>query len=124
MWWVFTVLSLFPASRSILLARASNPAYVSGPPLFKNDVVETSANHDESVVPPSNVRLAPLDLVIADTASTLASLPMLQYKEAEGCSREGTHSEMPGTPKGPGRVSESSSSPANKQPRKMKASDF
>ncbi|CAI0385961.1 unnamed protein product [Linum tenue] len=74
----------------------------------------------------------------------------LQYKEAEGSSlREGTtYSEMPGTPKdrtfipdamsfggntclcatflvkGPGRVSETPSSPANKRPRKMKASDL
>ncbi|CAN0870865.1 SWR1-complex protein 4 [Linum grandiflorum] len=288
----------YTASRSILLARASNPADVSGHPLVKvrsscssfpqilaeakkiteariaargtdesvtpvaeNDFVETTVNHDESVMPPSNVRFAPSDLVIADTASTLASLRMLpvylrsyaleqmvqqassisgirtikrveqtlhdlritlkpkvptkavcgehlelrkeiltllnlqkqlQYKEAEGCSaREGAHSEMPGTPKrlvherafipdmmgfggntctfsstslfffnliqlfqvmmiidmprllhdsffipverggrkdqkrkGPGRVSERPSSPANKRPRKMKAADF
>ncbi|EEF47221.1 SWR1-complex protein 4 [Ricinus communis] len=79
----------------------------------------------------------------------------LQYKEAEGSSfREGSYTEMPGTPKcshrdqdrtfipdtmsfggerpgrrdpkrkGPGRVSEAPSSPAHKRPRKLKASDL
>ncbi|CAN1137953.1 SWR1-complex protein 4 [Linum perenne] len=91
-------------SRSILLARASNPADVAGHPLVKvlaeakkitesrmaarstdesvmpiaeNDIVEVTINHDDAVVPPSNVRIAPSDVLIADTASTMASLRML-----------------------------------------------
>ncbi|KAJ9187905.1 hypothetical protein P3X46_003317 [Hevea brasiliensis] len=79
----------------------------------------------------------------------------LQYKEAEGSSfRDGSYTEMPGTPKrshrdqdgtfvpdsmsfggeragrrdqkrkGPGRLSEAPSSPAHKRPRKLKASDL
>ncbi|CAN1839769.1 SWR1-complex protein 4 [Linum perenne] len=125
----------YSVSRSILLARASNPADVAGHPLVKepynalqekdrkralsmvlsqtkhqekkdsevlaeakkitesrmaarstdesvmpiaeNDIVEVTINHDDAVVPPSNVRIAPSDVLIADTASTMASLRML-----------------------------------------------
>ncbi|CAN1312387.1 SWR1-complex protein 4 [Linum perenne] len=179
-------------TESRMAARGAEPSVM---PVVEKETVEATINHNDTIVPPSNVRLAPVTdapstLVIADTSSTLASLRMLpvylrtyaleqmvqqassiaglrtikrveqtlqdlglQHKEAEGSSfREGTYSEMPGTPKravhdrafisdamsfggeragrkdqkrkGPGRVSDTPSSPANKRPRKMKASEL
>ncbi|CAN1312380.1 SWR1-complex protein 4 [Linum perenne] len=126
-------------TESRMAARGAEPSVM---PVVEKETVEATINHNDTIVPPSNVRLAPVTdapstLVIADTSSTLASLRMLpvylrtyaleqmvqqassiaglrtikrveqtlqdlglQHKEAEGSSfREGTYSEMPGTPK-------------------------